>query len=321
MDVYSGNCFNLHQQKLHQPWRTSSVYGISDYPGQSVNPYWWFGGSAISPSYVNGSRYLASGYANSQAQVLGPLAGYRESEMIHMTPLNHDDIIKPVRPPYSISTLIIMALENAPEKKLTFHQICNYVVVNFPFYKRNEAGWRKALKSNLSVNNCFNKVAWDDRDPWKGNCWTLDPSYRKMLNNGHFKWQRRKYNSENKPSKELDHKSNMKYLKSDCSAESPESKIKSSPASYTSPCFLNFPSAIYEMRSNWASIQLMKDFSSYKQYAAELSTYRTDNIEKSSLPGQPIAQANLPQGLTLPNQLGESVLFSHQPSTCEPNAL
>ncbi|XP_073402439.1 forkhead box protein I2-like [Dendrobates tinctorius] len=326
MDIDSRDCLNLHQQKLHQPWKSISVHGISDYPGKSADPYKWFGDSAVSPSYINGngSRSLPSGNANSQLQVLAPSAGSREPKMTQLTPLNHNDLIKPVRKPYSASTLIIMALENAPEKKLTFSQICSYVVNNFPFYKRNEAYWKKVLRSNLYLNDRFKKEAWDSCDPRKEISWTLNPSCKKTLKNGLFKWQRGK-NSEKKPSKELDHKGNMKCLRSDNPAGSPENKLMS-PALDTSSRFANFTSAIftsdiYEMSSNWASIQLMKDFSSYRQYSAELSTKLNDNIQNSSLPGEPMAQANVPQAMALPNQLEEAVLVSCPPSLCKSNPL
>ncbi|XP_048192046.1 forkhead box protein I2 [Perognathus longimembris pacificus] len=97
-----------------------------------------------------------------------------------------------VRPPYSYSALIAMALQSAPRRRLTLSQIYQDVAGRFPFYRRSQAGWRNSIRHNLSLNDCFQKVPRDDSDPGKGNYWTLDPNCEKMFDNGNFRRRRKR---------------------------------------------------------------------------------------------------------------------------------
>ncbi|XP_073402443.1 forkhead box protein I2-A-like [Dendrobates tinctorius] len=292
MEVFSRDYFNLHQQNLHLPQRPSSVYGVTNHPKPNSDPYWCFGGLAINPSYLNGNcpRYLPTGYTNSNAQGLTPSVEYGMAETPLLTYLHHDDLIQMVRPPYSYSALIAMALQNAPEKKLTLSQIYNYVVDKFPFYRKSKAGWQNSIRHNLSLNDCFKKVARDDSDPGKGNYWILDPSCDKMFDNGNFKRKRKKCD---KPSKKLN-----ESLRSDSLAGTPGKKTKPSPASSpaldTTSCFANFTSAVNTVRGNGSSSQPSDYFSPPNCYFTELAplSYPTDNNHISSLPAESIAQAN-----------------------------
>ncbi|NXE44965.1 FXI1C protein, partial [Casuarius casuarius] len=112
---------------------------------------------------------------------------------------SQEELLKLVRPPYSYSALIAMAIQSAPERKLTLSHIYQYVAENFPFYKRSKAGWQNSIRHNLSLNDCFRKVPRDEDDPGKGNYWTLDPNCEKMFDNGNFRRKRKRRSEPSAP--------------------------------------------------------------------------------------------------------------------------
>ncbi|KAM7169764.1 forkhead box protein I2 [Macrochelys suwanniensis] len=200
MAVYCDNLMypqNLHHH--HHPQRPSAHpagYGLSEYSPPAANPYLWINGPAINSSpYLsgtNGASFIPSGYGTSQRQFLAPASGFAGADLSWLSLSSQQEFFKMVRPPYSYSALIAMAIQNAPEKKLTLSQIYQYVAENFPFYKKSKAGWQNSIRHNLSLNDCFKKVPRDEDDPGKGNYWTLDPNCEKMFDNGNFRRKRKR---------------------------------------------------------------------------------------------------------------------------------
>uniref|UniRef100_A0A668RXR3 Fork-head domain-containing protein n=1 Tax=Oreochromis aureus TaxID=47969 RepID=A0A668RXR3_OREAU len=69
------------------------------------------------------------------------------------------------KPPYSFSSLIFMAIEDSPQKRLPVKDIYEWIVNNFPYYKTATGGWRNSVRHNLSLSKSFRRIQ-RDKSQW-----------------------------------------------------------------------------------------------------------------------------------------------------------
>ncbi|XP_021430712.2 forkhead box protein I1c-like [Oncorhynchus mykiss] len=255
MAVYCDNFSMYHQPGLQSAQRPSG-YGLGDYASSL-----WLNGPPVNSStpYLHGNNtasFMPPSYGT-QRQFLTNSPGFGGPDLGWLSIASQEELLKLVRPPYSYSALIAMAIQNAHEKKLTLSQIYQYVADNFPFYKKSKAGWQNSIRHNLSLNDCFKKVPRDEDDPGKGNYWTLDPNCEKMFDNGNFRRKRKRRSDSTNSTKTEDGRAAppIKTLDSPqlLGPASPDMEVvseghKSSPppglASGGTPCFNNFFSSM-----------------------------------------------------------------------------
>lgn len=253
--LYNDNFYN--PPPLPSPQQTlPSASDLVDYATPSSNPYLWFSSPGL-----NAAPNLGGGpqpYGMQRPYLGAGGMGGAEGAFSWFSLPSQEDLMKLVRPPYSYSALIAMAINGARNRRLTLSQIYQYVADNFPFYNKSKAGWQNSIRHNLSLNDCFMKVPRDDDDPGKGNYWTLDPNCEKMFDNGNFR-RKRKRKSDSLPEEE-----GKGYTETDSTASSPkdqnntshESERGPSPVSAgTAPCLNGFLSQMNEMVSGSSSLR------------------------------------------------------------------
>ncbi|XP_036401992.1 forkhead box protein I2-like [Megalops cyprinoides] len=229
---------NLQHHNSQRPSTSPPKYGFGECASLITKPYIWLNHQGTNSSlYVpgtTGASYIPSGFGAHQQQFLRAPASLGSADLGWLSFQSQQELAKMVRPPYSYSALIAMAIQSSQDKKVTLSQIYQYVVDNFTFYKKSKAGWQNSIRHNLSLNDCFKKVARDDDDPGKGNYWTLDENCEKMFDNGAFRRKRKRranLSSNGEPLRCEDDAAGRKLSSTDGISSSPPQILKHFPTS------------------------------------------------------------------------------------------
>ncbi|XP_069709267.1 forkhead box protein J1-B-like [Phaenicophaeus curvirostris] len=95
-----------------------------------------------------------------------------------------------IKPPYSYTTLICMAMEASKEPHVTLSDIYKWITDNFCYFHQADPVWQNSIQHNLSSNKRFIKVPREKDKPGRGGFWKLDLQYAEQLKSSAFKKQR-----------------------------------------------------------------------------------------------------------------------------------
>ena len=94
-----------------------------------------------------------------------------------------DDSSDPVRP-YSYWQLIFQAIRSSKTGQLTCGEIYSHIIENHPYFRTLGKGWTNCVRHVLSSTKYFLRAPKTRGESGKarlGNCWVINPLYRKKL--------------------------------------------------------------------------------------------------------------------------------------------
>ncbi|BGO99888.1 Proteophosphoglycan ppg4 [Rhodotorula toruloides ATCC 204091] len=92
------------------------------------------------------------------------------------------------KPPYTYASLIAQAIDSSPAKKLTLHEIYDWVTDKWPYFLENQKGWQNSIRHNLTPTRGFLKVVREKDDlSGKGSFWEIDPTQMSNFDGHHYR--------------------------------------------------------------------------------------------------------------------------------------
>ena len=92
------------------------------------------------------------------------------------------------KPSHSYIGIIAMAILNSKDKKLVLSDIYQWILDNYPYFRRRGPGWRNSIRHNLSLNDCFIKSGRSANG--KGHYWAVHPANIDDFKRGDFRRRR-----------------------------------------------------------------------------------------------------------------------------------
>ncbi|KCZ81012.1 hypothetical protein H312_01559 [Anncaliia algerae PRA339] len=78
------------------------------------------------------------------------------------------------KPNISYAEMIVRAISESEEGKLTLAQIYQWIKSNYKYYNKNDQVWQNSVRHNLSLNKMFKKIPRSPNTSGKGGFWTID---------------------------------------------------------------------------------------------------------------------------------------------------
>lgn len=90
------------------------------------------------------------------------------------------------KPHWSYAALIGQAIFSTEQRKISLADVYQYIMVCYPYYRKEDSGWQNSIRHNLSLNECFVKTARGPDNPGKGCLWAISPGCEEQFADGNF---------------------------------------------------------------------------------------------------------------------------------------